>query len=178
MNYGHRIKQLRIKQGLTLEELADRCELTKGFLSQLERNLTYPSIQTLEDITEALGTSMSDFFKEESDEKIAFKVKDFFIKETDEHTIKWIVPNSQKNMMEPIILEVQPKCKSMIINPHNGEEFGLVLSGKFQIVMDSKKKISIKKGETFYLDGNNEHYLLNTSDTVSKVLWICTPPIF
>ena len=49
---GRRIRQLRVKNGLTLEELASRTELTKGFLSQLERNLTSPSIQTLEDINE------------------------------------------------------------------------------------------------------------------------------
>ena len=50
MDIGARIRQLRNKNNLTLEELASRCELTKGFLSQLERNLTSPSISTLEDI--------------------------------------------------------------------------------------------------------------------------------
>ena len=53
IDIGQRIKQLRIKNSLTLEELASRTELTKGFLSQLERNLTAPSLQTLEDIAEA-----------------------------------------------------------------------------------------------------------------------------
>ena len=51
---GRKIKQLRIQKGLTLEELASRSELTKGFLSQLERELTSPSIATLNDIVEAL----------------------------------------------------------------------------------------------------------------------------
>ena len=60
MDIGHKIKQLRIQKGLTLEELASRSELTKGFLSQTERNLTSPSIATLNDIVEALGTSLSD----------------------------------------------------------------------------------------------------------------------
>ena len=67
---GKRLKQLRMRQNLTLDELASRCELTKGFLSQLERGLTSPSIATLEDIVEALGYSMSEFFKEEAEEKI------------------------------------------------------------------------------------------------------------
>ena len=56
MDIGAKIKLLRIKNQLTLEELANRSELTKGFLSQVERNLTSPSIATLEDILEALGT--------------------------------------------------------------------------------------------------------------------------
>ena len=81
MDIGKRIKQLRIKNNLTLEELASRCELTKGFLSQLERNLTSPSIVTLEDICEALGITMSKFFEEENDEKIVFKQEDAFVDE-------------------------------------------------------------------------------------------------
>ena len=62
MEIGHKLKQLRVRQNLTLEELASRCELTKGFLSQVERNLTSPSIVTLNDILEALGSSLADFF--------------------------------------------------------------------------------------------------------------------
>ena len=55
MDIGKRVKQLRIKNGLTLEDLASRTELTKGFLSQLERDLTSPSISTLEDIMTKLS---------------------------------------------------------------------------------------------------------------------------
>ena len=68
MDIGQKIKRLRTKNGLTLEELASRSELTKGFLSQVERNLTSPSIATLNDILEALGTTLAAFFKEEQEE--------------------------------------------------------------------------------------------------------------
>lgn len=61
MDIGGKIKMLRQANGLTLEELANRSELTKGFLSQLERDLTSPSITTLEDILEALGTNLQEF---------------------------------------------------------------------------------------------------------------------
>ena len=50
MDIGNRLKELRVLKGLTQEELADRSELSKGFISQLERNLTSPSIATLMDI--------------------------------------------------------------------------------------------------------------------------------
>ena len=53
MDIGQKIRQLRTQNNLTLEELASRSELTKGFLSQVERNLTSPSVSTLEDILEA-----------------------------------------------------------------------------------------------------------------------------
>ncbi len=62
MEIGEKIKRLRIQNSLTQEELADRCELTKGFISQVERDLTSPSIATLADILEGLGTNLKDFF--------------------------------------------------------------------------------------------------------------------
>ena len=62
MLLGEKIKQLRHACNLTQGELADRCELTKGYISQLENDLTSPSIATLVDILAALGSSLKDFF--------------------------------------------------------------------------------------------------------------------
>ena len=53
MDIGLKLKELRVLKGLTQEELADRAELSKGFISQLERNLTSPSIATLTDILQS-----------------------------------------------------------------------------------------------------------------------------
>ena len=124
MDIGKRIKKLRAKRGLTLEELASRSELTKGFLSQLERNLTSPSISTLEDIVSVLGISLQEFFKEEPEEKIAFTRNDYSIDEQEGKKITWLVPQSVNNDMEPILLELSPDEGSYEIKPHDGEEFG------------------------------------------------------
>jgi len=131
MNIGEKIKHLRVKNGLTQQELANRCELSKGFISQLERDLTSPSIATLMDILECLGTNLKDFFNDKDDEKIVFHKDDVFIQEDKDlgHTIKWIVPNSQKNSMEPILIEIESGGASEPDDPHDGEEFGYVLSG-------------------------------------------------
>ena len=177
MDLGHKIKQLRIQKGLTLEELASRCELTKGFLSQMERDLTSPSIATLSDILEALGSSLSEFFKEEKEEKIVFQKKDFFVDERENYTVNWIVPNTQKNEMEPILIELPQGGTSFEVNPHSGEEFGYVVDGCITLVCGEKSYI-VRKGETFYLGGKNFHYLKNIKKTVAKVLWISTPPLF
>lgn len=59
---GSKIRDLRIKNGLTQEELANRSELSKGFISQVESEQTSPSIATLVDILECLGTNLRDFF--------------------------------------------------------------------------------------------------------------------
>lgn len=177
MDIGHKIKQLRIQKGLTLEELASRSELTKGFLSQLERNLTSPSIQTLADIVEALGSSMSDFFKEDTKEKMVFQKKDFFIDERENYTVHWIVPNTQKNAMEPILVELPQGGESFEMTPHSGEEFGYVIEGCIQLVCADETFV-VHKGETFYLNGRNFHYIKNEKKTLAKVLWISTPPLF
>ena len=162
-----------------LEELASRCELTKGYLSQLERNLASPSIQTLEDITEALGYTMSSFFAEDKEEKIVFTASDEFVDVQETQTIHWIVPNAQKNEMEPIILELNEHASSKVIEPHDGEEIGYVLNGKIYVCIDGTSKgISVKKGETFYLRGTRAHHLENRSDKKATILWISTPPIF
>lgn len=179
MDIGTRIRQLRIKNDLTLEELASRTELTKGFLSQLERNLTSPSIQTLEDIAEALGVTMAGFFSEEKDEKIVFTPDDAFVDEREGFTIHWIVPNAQKNEMEPILLELQAGQSSFEIAPHDGQELGYVLSGKITLNRENQKKgVVVRKGETFYIKGDQAHWLTNPGTKSALVLWISTPPEF
>ena len=177
MDIGHKIKQLRIQKGLTLEELASRSELTKGFLSQLERNLTSPSITTLADIVEALGSSMSDFFKEDTQEKVVFQKKDFFVDERENYTVNWIVPNTQKNAMEPILVEIAQGGESFEVTPHSGEEFGYVIEGCVTLVCGEEQYL-VHKGETFYLNGRNFHYLKNEKKTLAKILWIYNPPLF
>ena len=79
MDIGKKLRELRKQNDLTLEDLASRSELTKGFLSQVERNLTAPSIATLEDILEALGSNLSEFFHEEEEKQIVFGTDDFLV---------------------------------------------------------------------------------------------------
>ena len=78
MDIGKKLRELRKQNDLTLEDLASRSELTKGFLSQVERNLTALSIATLADILEALGSNLSEFFHEEEEKQIVFGADDFF----------------------------------------------------------------------------------------------------
>lgn len=176
---GAKIRNLRIKNGLTQEELANRSELSKGFISQLESEQTSPSIATLMDILECLGTNVRDFFNDASEEKIVFTKEDYFTK-TDEDAgtqITWVIPNCQKNDMEPIILELAPGAHSEEDDPHSGEEFGYVLSGKVRVhIGDSKFKA--KTGESFYFSPDKLHYIENIGSGAAKILWISTPPSF
>ena len=176
---GRKIKELRLENGLTQEELANRCELTKGFISQLERDLTSPSISTLKDILEVLGTNVSEFFNEEPEEKIVFTEDEFFEKIDLEKKskINWIVPNAQKYEMEPILLELEPGGVSFSDKPHTGEEFGYVLEGEITLKINNKK-YNVKKGQSFYYIANKQHQIENNSKKKSIVLWVSTPPMF
>ncbi len=179
MNIGEKIKQLRIKNGLTLEALAGRCELSKGFISQLERNLTSPSIATLMDILESLGTNLKDFFNESVNEKVVFKKDEVFVKEDKEsgYEIRWLISNAQKNTMEPILITLGPGGFSDIDNPHEGEEFGYVVSGGVTVCLGTQQ-FKVKKGESFYFKPGVPHNIKNSGKSEAVVLWVSSPPNF
>lgn len=176
---GGKIKELRNQKGLTQEELADRCELSKGFISQLENDLTSPSIATLIDILQCLGTSLKDFFDDAGDEQIVFGREDFFEKiDTELHSkVEWIIPNAQKNMMEPIRVTLDPGGSTYPDQPHEGEEFGYVLSGSVTIVVGGRS-VKAGKGDAFYYTPRSEHYIRANGRTGAVFLWISTPPNF
>ena len=177
MDIGAKLKELRILKGLTQEELADRAELSKGFISQLERDITSPSIATLMDILQCLGTSIGEFFNETPEEQIVFGKTDYFEKHDLElkNEIKWIIPNAQKNMMEPILLTLEPGGETYPDNPHEGEEFGYVLQGNISIHIGSKT-YKAKKGESFYFVSDKKHYLSSKAGAV--LIWVSSPPSF
>ena len=180
MDIGEKLRELRIQRNLTQEELASRCELSKGFISQVERNLASPSIATLTDLLECLGTNLQMFFSEASAEKIVFAPQDMFEKdETEENhgKITWLIPDAQKNSMEPILLELPPGSQSHILPPHEGEEFGYVLRGQIRLCA-GKRKWVVKRGYSFCIHPAATHYLENTGQAPAAVLWISTPPSF
>lgn len=179
MQIGEKIRELRMLNQLTQEELANRCELSKGFISQLENDLTSPSIATLIDILQCLGTNLKEFFSEDEEEQVVFHKEDYFAKENEVQgqNIWWIVPNAQRNMMEPILLELAPGAQTETDVPHDGEEFGYCLSGTLQLIV-GKKTYALHRGETFYFTPKKPHLLKNTGKTAARILWVTTPPNF
>lgn len=180
MEIGAKIKRLRLQRGLTQEELADRCELSKGFISLLERDLTSPSIATLVDILECLGTDLRSFFNERRDEKLVFGVEDTSVKVYEEGlrgTIRWLVPSAQKNSMEPILVEMAAGGETDEQDPHEGEEFGYVLQGSVQIVLGDRM-VRARKDESFYFLPTEPHKLVNPGKTLTRLIWVSTPPSF
>lgn len=177
MDIGKRMKELRVFYGLTQQELADRAELTKGFISQLERNQNTPSVSTLLDIIQCLGTTPAEFFAESGPEQIVFKKDDYFEKINDETVIEWVIPNAQKNSMEPIRLTLKPGGVSEEMLPHEAEEFGYVLKGTVRLVFGTQK-YTLHAGESFAFSSTKRHRLENPGKYDAIVLWITTPPSF
>ncbi len=179
MDIGRKIKRLRQEKNLTQDELALRCELSKGFISQLERDLTSPNLSTLADILESLGLTLSEFFREDRDEKIVFGENDFFEATNDSlgYTVEWIIPNAQKNEMEPMLLTLEPGGRYNEETAHSGEEFGYVLYGSVYLHIGNKR-YKVKKGECFCYKPNNNHTLSNPGKTKAKILWVSSPPSF
>ena len=179
MEIGEKIRCIRQQNQLTQGELADRCELSKGFISLLERDMTSPSISTLKDILEALGTNLASFFNEPTDEKVVFSGEDYAIKKNadEKSEICWLIPNAQKNLMEPILLTLEPGGSTYPDIPHEGEEVGYVLEGTVILLIGEKKHI-VRRGESFLIQPDQIHYLENKGKRQVRILWISSPPSF
>ena len=178
MEIGQKIKQLRLRRGLTQDELAARTELSKGFISQLERDITSPSIATLVDILEALGTDVGTFFTEQETEKVVFRAENMCEKEDENGTnIRWLVADAQRRALEPILVTIPAGASTVSDDPHEGEEFGYVLSGSVTLQL-GEKKYRVRRGDGFSFLPNSVHYLINPGKIPAKVLWVSTPPSF
>lgn len=179
MEIGSKIRDRRVSLGLTQEELAERSELTKGFISQVERDLTSPSLISLSDILDALGTSLSEFFKEEESTKKVFSEDDYVIMEDEENgnEVKWLVPNAQTKSMEPIIIRIKKGGCSRTLAPSEGENFGYVMKGKIDLFIGNEK-YCLSEGDSFYCGCEVPRKIVNRKSVEAIVLWTTNPPSF
>ncbi len=175
---GERIRMMRQAKTLTQEELASRAGLTKGFISQVERNLTSLSVESLLGILDALDQKASTFFDEAFHEKIVFAMDDRVELEK-EHVAKFeiLVAAAQNRLMDPALLELNSGDKTEEEEPHEGEEFGFVISGTIEVTL-GVKTYKVRKGECFYFKASRKHYLANRRKMRASVLWVSSPPNF
>lgn len=179
MKIGEKLKRLRQANSLTQEELANRAYLTKGFISQLERDQTSPSIATLKDILDVLGVSLADFFRDLSPERVVYPVsaRRLTSNSTEAVRVEVLVPEAQSRLMDPVLVTVAPGASLPRQGPHEGEEFGLVLKGTALLKLDNLT-FKVKQHECFYFRADREHTLENPGKQELKILWVVTPPIF
>ncbi|MBN6187555.1 helix-turn-helix transcriptional regulator [Aneurinibacillus sp. BA2021] len=176
MQIGRKIKNLRLKKGLTQEELGERTDLSKGYISQLERDLSSPSLDTFFAILEVLGCTPKEFFDEEEyKQKVVYSKEEqtaFYDEERGYH-IQWLVPESNEKEMEPIRLTLEAGGAFKPFEPSLAETFAYVLSGRIMIRLGRHTYVA-KAGEAVYFHASDEHQIVNDFAGQSEVLLVAT----
>jgi len=176
MQIGKKIKRLRLKKGLTQEELGERTDLSKGFISQLERDINSPSIETLFSILNVLGSKPKDFF---DDEHIRTKVvfpqgeQTVYLDEEKKYKLHWLISESNENQMEPVLISLDAKGQFKQFEPSLSETFIYVLQGTVTLTLGKQNYIA-SAGESLYFEASDNHLLQNASEEIAKVIYVVT----
>lgn len=175
---GERIRNLRLASDLTQEELAERADLAKSFISQLERDQVSISLDNLIEILRVLNITVSDFFRETAVEKVVYETPDrTALEETGAERLELLIPGGTNRKMEAALVELLPGQKTYPVKPFQGEAFGFILKGILTLRFGGEKHTA-HVGDSFYFSGQREHVLENTSGRPVEFLWVTTPPMF
>ncbi len=176
MQIGSKIKALRLKKGLTQEELGERTDLSKGYISQLERDLNSPSIETLFNILEVLGSTPREFFDDTPDEQQIVYTKEDQTSFTDNeknYSIEWLIPTSNEKEMEPVILTFQKDGEFKQFEPSLSETFIYVLKGRIRVVIGTEEYIA-GEGHSVYYEASSHHQIFNAHNGLTRALLVAT----
>lgn len=178
MKLGEKIRKLRKEQKISIEHISQMSGLSTGLISQMERDLTVPSVVSLWEVAKALNVHINYFFDEyENNEPIIRK----------EERKKIIIPNSnityellspKNKKMECLMVKIEPgMCSSNELICHEGEECGHMIQGTMKIKWGSKEFI-LNEGDSIYLDSTIPHRFVNIGDITAISIWTMTPPSF
>ena len=176
LNLGKRLSDLRKRKNMTLDELSEKSGVSKSILSQIERDLSNPTVITISRIASALGENLSDFFL-----KIEVEDTDTIerSKETPSITSKdglcqlnILGAGETVNWLQWYLLNMKPKgvLDSSSHGPKTFENL-TVLEGEVEVENGGSKEI-IKKGDTFRFQTNKNHLIKNISKKNSQVLMV------
>jgi transcriptional regulator with XRE-family HTH domain len=178
LKIGERIRNLRLASDLTQEELADRADLTKGFISQLERDQTSISVDSLLQILKVMNVKVTDFFRESVEEKVVYSATErTALVETGADRFELLIPGGTNREMEAALVRLLPAQKTDPVKPFQGEAFGFVLKGSLTLRFGGEK-YTAHGGDSFYFSGEREHILENTGRRPAEFIWVTTPPMF
>jgi transcriptional regulator with XRE-family HTH domain len=179
LKIGEKLRQLRKEYGLTQEELANRAYLTKGFISQLERDLTSPSIATLKSMLDVLGVDMGNFFRDVPQQSVVARKKARVLSSmsTDECEIHFLLPKAMGRLMDPVLVTLDSGARTEDDSSHEGEEFGIVLQGTITLWLDGKAH-RLLKGDCFYFKSSWNHWVENSGSHPARIMWVVSPSTF
>ncbi len=180
---GAQLRELRKVRNFSLATLAEQTGLSVGHLSQIERNLSSPSVKALHDIANALGVNISWFFQ---DNAISAKPERAYIVRAGERRILHFSSDISDELLSPNLsgqLELlwsrfAPGSTSGV-EPyrHKGEEAGVVISGTLELWIGDACH-TLHKGDSFSFKSTLPHRYSNPGDEPTDVVWAITPPSY
>jgi len=179
LKIGEKLRQLRKGHGLTQEELANRAYLTKGFISQLERDHTSPSIATLKSILDVLGVDLGNFFRDVPQQSVVARKKTRVLSSTstEDCLIHFLLPKAMGRLMDPVLVTLDRGARTEEDSSHEGEEFGFVVQGTITLWLDDKAH-RLFKGDCFYFKSSWKHWVENSGGHPARILWVVSPSTF
>lgn len=179
MDLGDKIRSLRLKQKISIEQLSAKTGLSKGLISQIERDITGPSVASLWKISKALNVTMNYFFDEyddfnqviRKDERKKILMKNF-------HRTYELLSPDLKKQIEMLWIEIEAgDCSNDELISHEGEECLVVISGTLRILSGSNV-YDLNEGDSIYLDSTIPHRYVNAGDELSVSICAMVPPSF
>jgi len=177
---GSKIKELRLKKGLTLKQVAKETGFSPALISQIENNNISPPIATLAKLAAFFDVKIGYFFENES-ENVKYsicrkgegkKVERVISKSGKKHgyTYEALAIDFKGKKMEPFILKIDKNLvEEDCLYNHEGEEFLMVLKGNVVVAIE-KERINLSEGDSIYFDSSAKHRLLNPFDKEAYVL--------
>lgn len=174
MTYGEKLRKLRMALGMTQEEVAERADLARSFISQVETDKTSLTLDNLERILKAVGSTLMAFFTEEREEKVIYPQKERVpLYDQPEGVESTLLMNEVENKkIDAVYLILNPGAKTSGEDYHSGDEFGYVLEGTLHLVLDGVS-YRCETGDSFYYHADKKHFLMNQEATKrAQCLWI------
>ncbi|MEJ7420578.1 XRE family transcriptional regulator [Staphylococcus haemolyticus] len=175
MQIGNKLRNLRRQKNLTQEELAERTDLSKGYISQIESQHASPSMETFLNILEVLGTSPSDFFKEKSKEKVLYTKNERTIYDEYDrgYVLNWLVMKSNEFEMEPLILSLKPGASYKHFDPSESDTLIYCLKGCVTLTLGNSR-YQANEQDVLYFRANEIHQLHNETTDEIEILIVAT----
>lgn len=170
LGVGERIRILRSMQNRTLQEVADKCGLSKSMISKIENDKTIPSVATLVKIAQTLGTNISQLLEQDSWDKAIVTTLDEAQKklvQTDKgyHIFPYASMYHEKKMQPFLFVGRKGEVVPHEVT-HEGEEFVFVVSGIMKMQVGDTEHI-LKTGDSLYFNALQKHGIMPLSDEVT-----------
>jgi transcriptional regulator with XRE-family HTH domain len=177
---GERIRTRREARGESLRQLAEATGLTQSFLSQVERDLTSPSVASLRKIAESLATSIGTFFAGGSPNgRLVRKDARPVLVHPKRRWRDSLLTPSLKGKLQVIWTEIEPGGGSgdEPYTHDSDEECVVVIRGRLDFWVGDEH-YRLKTGDALTFESRIPHKNRNPGPGRTQVLWVMTPPSY